>query len=476
MKNLLFLLLLLPELAFAQECNCLNDYQWVKSFFEKNDAGFQMTIDKKGIENYQLFCDSIEQIVKNTKNIIECKQTLEDWTKFFRKGHIGIELNNEANNTDTLIKNYSSVSYTKKDIKSNIINGIDNSDIQGIWKSKNYTIGIIKDSLNPKRDYVGFIIDSRYPEWKKGMLKLEIFKNTDGKYSCNYLMFDHSISKYHLVLKDKNQIEIGDAFSTLYREIIFKDKTDSLDVALLFSEFPQFNLISDKTVLLRLPSFQNYQKYLINDLLKKYKKELLSHSNLIIDIRNNGGGSDVSYDKIMPLLYTNPIKTANVVFLSTPANNNYLYENNSSFLARLIIKKYIKKLNNHIGEFVNILGKDTIITTYKKVYKYPSNVYILINENCASSAEQFILNAEQSTKVTLVGKNTFGALDVSNVAEAVSPDSLFMLYYSVSKTLRPQEQYIDGKGISPDIVIDSSVKDYQWLKFVLDIIDKKDEL
>jgi hypothetical protein len=58
-------------------------------------------------------------------------------------------------------------------------------------------------------------------------------------------------------------------------------------------------------------------------------------------------------------------------------------------------------------------------------------------------------------------KPTFGALDVSNVAEAISPDSLFVLYYAVSKTLRLPEQCIDDKGIYPDVLPDKSLIEYQ---------------
>ena len=58
-------------------------------------------------------------------------------------------------------------------------------------------------------------------------------------------------------------------------------------------------------------------------------------------------------------------------------------------------------------------------------------------------------------------KPTFGALDVSNVAKAISPNSLFVLYYVVSKTLRPPEQCIDDKGIYPDVLPDKSLIEYQ---------------
>ncbi len=470
MKKIIFILLFVPELLMAQNCNCHSDYLWLKSFFEKNDAGFQISIDKKGMGNYQLFSDSIERKSLQINNVYECEKLLDNWTKFFRKGHVGIELINDKLSLDTIIFNRSKVSYTVKDINNNLKNNYGDTNLQGIWLSEAYTIGIIKDSTSSLQKYIGFVIKSRYSEWKEGMLKLEIIENKSGKLTCNYFKFNHSLSKFSVKQINKNQIDIGNGFLTLYKKDIFKNKIDSLDISLLHKTLPYFVVLSDKTTLLRLPSFAYYQKRFIDIILKENKKQIISHQNLIIDLRNNGGGTDVAFDNIIPLLYTNSIVNYNIEFLSTPENNNYLYENNDSFIAKLIVKKYVKKLNNHLGEFVNILGEDSLIRKQKKIYEKPENVYILINENCASSAEQFLLAAKQSLKVKLIGKNTYGALDVSNVKEKISPDSLFTLYYSVSKTLRPPYQHIDGKGIEPDIKLNNSVNDYEWLKYTLNII------
>lgn len=472
MRSLIIILLFLPNLLMAQNCNCSSDYLWVKSFFEKNDAGFQIAVQQKTMQNYILFSDSIEQIANTINSPFECEKLLSNWTKFFRKGHIGVELNNENFNSDTIIINKTIVDYTIDNINYNIANNIGDTQLQGIWISKNYTLGIIKDPLKSSEDkYIAFVISSSYPEWKKGMLKFEILKTKTGKLSCNYFMFNHSLSKRSIVQVNENHLNIDSGFLNLYKQDVYENKIDSLDISLLRKTFPYFIVLSDKTTLLRLPSFEPYQKRFIDLILKENKKQIISHENLIIDIRDNGGGTDRAFDKIIPFLYTNPIVSYNIEFLSTPENNNYLYENNESFLAKLFVKKYVKKLNNHQGEFVNILGKDTLITKMKKVYEKPQHVYILINENCASSAEQFLLAAKQSTKVKLIGKNTFGALDLSNVKEVRSPDGLFTLYYSVSRTLRPAEQLIDNKGIAPDIKLNKSIDDYRWLNYLMIIMN-----
>ncbi|QNK61128.1 hypothetical protein H7F33_11115 [Pedobacter sp. PAMC26386] len=129
---------------------------------------------------------------------------------------------------------------------------------------------------------------------------------------------------------------------------------------------------------------------------------ITSTPNLIIDIRNNGGGADASYKKIIP---------------------------------------------------------------------YPSNVAIMINENNASIAEQFLLEAKQSKKVKLFGANTFGALDISNMAFVMSPCKEFELGYSLSESFRIPDFMIDNVGLQPDYYIDKSIPQYKWINFVQQILE-----
>ena len=56
------------------------------------------------------------------------------------------------------------------------------------------------------------------------------------------------------------------------------------------------------------------------------KELILKTPNLIIDIRNNGGGSDRSYTELLPILYTNPIRKVGVELLSTSLNNQQMLD------------------------------------------------------------------------------------------------------------------------------------------------------
>ncbi|HOG35975.1 MAG TPA: S41 family peptidase [Paludibacteraceae bacterium] len=189
----------------------------------------------------------------------------------------------------------------------------------------------------------------------------------------------------------------------------------------------------------------------------------------MIDLRENGGGGDASWKEIIPFIYTNPIKTIGVEWLSTELNRKQILKL-SSFIQRLFSRKFIKKLEANDGKFV---VRDSIyITELDEVLPNPKNVIIVVDEICGSSVEQFLLSAKQSKKVQIYGKQTFGALDVSNVKSVSSPSGCFELGYCLTRTLRPENQRIDDVGIKPDVEIHDSISKHKWIEFVLKEIEK----
>ncbi|WP_228465357.1 S41 family peptidase, partial [Chryseobacterium indologenes] len=185
--------------------------------------------------------------------------------------------------------------------------------------------------------------------------------------------------------------------------------------------------------------------------------------------RDNGGGSDMSFSKLLPLLYTNPIRTVGVLYYSTPLNNKRMLDlaedKNFSELSQTYFKKAYATLNTQLGKFVQLDESGIEVDQYSTVLKYPQKIAILINNGNGSTAEQFLLAAKQSTKVKLMGTTTAGVLDISNMYYVDAPCKEFKLGYSLSKSLRIPNMAIDGKGIQPDYYLDSEIPDEKWIKF-----------
>lgn len=136
-------------------------------------------------------------------------------------------------------------------------------------------------------------------------------------------------------------------------------------------------------------------------------------------------------------------------------------------------KESYKKLENHLGEFVNLEEDMVTVETFDRVHPLPRNVGVLIDNGNGSTAEQFLLAAKQSQKVKLFGVTTRGILDISNMYQTQSPSKRFTLYYSLSKSFRIPEMAIDSKGIQPDFYIDANVPVVKWIEHTQKILEAR---
>ena len=233
-----------------------------------------------------------------------------------------------------------------------------------------------------------------------------------------------------------------------------------------------FKAIDKQTVYLRISTFRGAVKRKIDSVISIHKKTILKTPNLIIDIRNNGGGSDSSYSKLLPLLYTTPIRSIGIEYLSTSLNNERMLDfiNNPKWgfdeNSKKWAKKAFDKLDKQKGKFVNLNSTMVDEIKYDTIYKFPKRVGIIINNKNASTAEQFLLDAKQSKKVKLFGTATKGVLDISNMHFVTSPSGDFELGYGLSRSMRIPEMAIDTKGIQPDYFLDEEIKKENWIEFV----------
>ncbi|MFG4002451.1 S41 family peptidase [Flavobacterium aquidurense] len=473
---LTFVFIAVSYTTFAQKCSCEDNFYWLKKNFEENDAGFQYVIDKKGLTEYQNHNNLFSKKVKKIKDLNECRNVLFDWLLFFRPAHLSLAINPDfankslSKNTESE-KKWEEVTLTEDQLKKNLSN-ISQPGFEGIWISDSYTIGVVKRN----NEYIGYILEAKGRKWKPYQVKFKIKENGDKTYNAVYYLGDYSAQNFSEVkLIGNNFLKIG--FVSLKRS--FPNTPESNPeianyIEAITTQKPFLKEISNETVLLRIPSFEHTEKKAIDSILEINKQLILSKQNLIIDVRNNGGGSDGSFQEIIPYLYTNPIRTVGTEYLSTVQNNKRMEE----FIAdpdwspeeRKWAINGLEKLNANIGKFVSLGGSTVQERKSDVVYPNPKNIGIIINENNASTTEEFLLVAKQSKKVKLFGTTTEGVLDISNMHFVDFPCKDLVLGYSLSKSLRIPGMQIDQKGIQPDFYIDKSIYDYDWVRFTENIL------
>lgn len=239
------------------------------------------------------------------------------------------------------------------------------------------------------------------------------------------------------------------------------------------TEYFQIYNANDKTLILTLPNFHIENKTRINGMLEFHKEKILKTPYLILDLRNNGGG-DGSWKGLIPYLYTNPISSkGNEIRATEEMISTYekmfkeIRKSDASQSDKNDISELIQRMKDNKGKFV--IRSKSGFTKLDSITKNPQKIIVLINKHCGSSCEEFILAAKQSKKVILMGQNTTGCLDYSNVFSTKCPSPAFYFGYATTKSMRLPDYSVDKEGIKPDIYLKY---DQDWIKEALNEFEK----
>lgn len=453
---------------FGQHCECSEQFKWLKKTFEENDAGYVFTLEKKGKQSYELLNYLIAEKAEKCNDVNTCATVLSEWLHYFRENHIGIYATETVSPSEQSTESARVLpTVTEKQLHQweAAMSKQPISSVEGIWTIGGYTILMkeVKDQI------VGYILKSENPDWKPGEVKIQLAAKMD---SGVYYLGDHSRQAINQIRFEVNKYLTLNDF-TLEKQVpqVILEPTKELSYKAKFADSPFAYQIDDATVYIKLPSFELQHKEKLEALVAEWEKRILQSPYLVIDIRDNGGGSDRTYASILPFIYTNPIYRNLVEFYSSDINNktwtDLLNNPDLSEEERPIFEDFVKRIEANKGGFEKIFEGTTSVIQLENVHPNPQKVALLINENTASAGEQFIFDLEQSWKVKTFGHQTKGAFDVGNVSTIASPDTQFVLVYSTSRYVTIGKITVDDVGIVPDFYIGDEISEDLWITHVI---------
>lgn len=445
----------------AQESQCIKDFDYLVNKIKTDYPGYDVKVTAQTLPELK----NLEQLLR--KKIIEypdsCSKYMSQYTSWFKDNHLRIRrassTNNTLNNQNTLPERQ----YFKLNIDS--LKGITSHSktIEGIWYSYRGTIAIVKPTNN--QNYYGVAI--QYKGYDENQIMFELSSGNENEYAMtNYPMSNNFKSK-----KGSVSFRLNNNVFEIHDDTHFVRQTNSktFDEAFLYSYSPEFPngsntypiamSLTDSTFYVRIPSFDDNTT---DVLVKQHWGEILSRPNLIIDIRNNGGGQDNFYEVLCKLIYTKPDKSPGVEYLACDENIKIFEDalkdgkitggEEEIKWTKALVEEMKKNKGGYVQPPSSEDGKEA--ETKDTIMPYPKRVGIIINEEDASSAEQFLLTAKQSDKVTLFGnQNTAGVLDYSNAVPKKFPSNNYILLCPMSRSKRLPEHPIDNIGIAPDVII-----------------------
>ena len=451
----------------AQRCDCEKEFLYIRKTIEQNFSGFPDKVKAITKKKYDKQVDKLLKLTHNKFASDNCLLIIEKYLAIFKSHHLGFYFTSDPFKTDTDFVNHRPLfQITDKEIerlnKSKTWEGI----YYSIFDSS-YKIAVVKDPT-PLHDYVGVMLESKIPTWKKGMIKLEGKSVNDSLMKGLLYMRNQRPKLEGFQLWDNNTRLSGD-----YRRV----GTPKKEVPQPTSTGKHYSTIdaeklNSSTFYIKIGSFEAEYKRHIDSLLQAHDAILNSTPNLILDLRDNSGGSDNSWYGLIPYLYTQPVKSIGTDLLATEttisAYKKDLEDKNLSKETIGYIKNQIVKMEAAKGQWIT--GNEDETDSSYTPKSFPKKILILINKWCGSSTEEFLLTAKQSSKVILAGENTIGNLDYSNVVEVPFSCYPYTLLYPTTRSRRLNiHQGIDNLGIGPQYHFSEPA---DWLKEALKILER----
>ena len=395
MNKRIFLLLFLSSIitnAYSQneDCTCMTDLTFLDTKIRKMPA---YKINKKA---YNTSYSKISKEVVSINSLFDCHSLLNRLLISLNDNHSRV-YSIDPGATDEVYSNPEKFNQFKKtelfnaypqpnmDLDS-LQTGLNSKailDLEGIYKREKYmTIGVFKNEVN--NNYKAIILDSQSDIWQVGEIIYTLIP-----YGNDYLLsIGGSISSKRLIAYTE-RIENGFfnfmGFQKDITQTNYSSKTPSK------STYYREEL-SDEIIYLKIGSFSSWYPTLSD--AEKFYETLdgnLNKNNLIVDLRNNGGGGD--------------------------RNSDILYK---------LLKEYSKK----------------------------NKIYVLVNHRTISNAEQFAHKLRSLDNCKIFGSRTNGTLayEVKN-SNYTLPCGNFIAVLTSKKHSEYLE--FESQGIEPDVTFSS---------------------
>lgn len=453
-------------LSQSTKCDCISNLDTLIVKTEKNYAGFP----KKALENnqtkYIALKNSTRAKAKQIKEAKPCFYVMSEYVQFFYDRHFAVTYYNEQD------FDIEQINISEEELINQLKHRKKN-DLEGIWVNQNnkLKIGILKF---PNDIYKAFILESNDTKISKGQIYMKISK---GKKGLDVKYYD-SFSSTIYPIKQKGNLLLGwngEIFGKIYPNAMSKNEVKEFNTWKYGNNGLDFYTISNKTAVLKIPTFGNNDEK-IAELVQKNDKTIRSTENLIVDLTGNGGGSTgwvsfLDYFLTQPIVQDNgyvrispeniKLKMADISpFVTNPIPNEY--EKYFPESTKQIYKKAYQELPVTQNEFYPVPG---VVFPLDSITRYPKKIALVVDHLCASSSEYFFYLSKKSGKTKSYGVNTYGMMDYEGASSFALPYSNFRVSIPIVKSSWTDQNPIDTTGFTPDYILDK-IKQEDWIEYI----------
>lgn len=426
--RLLPIVIFIPFYLSAQNCDCAAQFNFVRGYYEANNPAFQtIKRDRKSYRKYAAELHSLTRTISSETSSEHCIVWLEKYVALLKDHHSGIDLNlkrlpldfNSPAVIDSFKKTMAYRSFPRIKVDSTRLytelQSKPSSSIEGLYTNGgSITFGVLK---NKRNHYIAVVL-KKSNLLDVGHILLEL-EDTNGPFLFKTI-YNTGLLGFNF-RKIYKTVEIKNGKIPIYGFSKLGFQSEEEPAAYSFKE------LDAQTNYLKLTSFDYSLKDKLNAFYETIDSAITAKPHLIIDLRDNGGGSEECYFELLPYIYTKPFTIDDVELWVSPENIKQYekYQNGNPALIHRMksapVYSFIPQVDDPISEW-KMQGRAN-----------PRKVSILFNRHTASAAEGMITYCRQSSKVVTLGENTGGYLGYGNVMTSDTPCGMFSLRSTTTK-------------------------------------------
>lgn len=437
----------------------LADFDWMTAAIERNYSGWPSKTDGARKAELDALAARLRARVASGGDA-DFRQSLEQWLAWFDDGHLRLQWAAAPASVPWRTRRRALDEKTAR-ARLNAL-GPAADPVEGLWLiDDRYRLAVLRRDRSAQV-FDAVILSTAAETWTPGEVKAVLTRAADGSYALLYGAGDRTQVPLQGKLRSNGDVLEVDELGQWRRVQADVGAQKAAERRWPGDAF-LIERVDDVTLYLRLPSFHASHLDAIRKLIADHAAELARTPQLIIDIRGNGGGSDFTYDPVLPYLYTRPIWRIGVE-LRVSADNARLrgetarkLESASPEAARLLASES-QRMQSASQAF---LPREPAVEIVRldQVLPNPARIAVLV-DRAGSSAENFIMDARQSRKVVLMGQeNSAGVIDYGEMMGMPAPSSRFELHWATTRSLRLPGDPVDPHGIAPDILIPADIED-----------------
>ena len=353
--------------AQSETCDCKKDLDFVVEKIKKMPSYKKQIKDKKLVE----FNTTYNQLVLKMKQpipLVDCFKLLQQQLMIVNDIHTNIyfekevltkeDIENEIKllefKTSNVFKNHPKTNRNLIELKNELKQKPDSS-LEGIYNYKGIQkIGIYLSEN--KKNLIGVVLESSVDSWEAGEIRFYATHTTGNKYN----VLDYNITSRSPSMMKSLSFENGRLWS--YKKL---KNTLNYEFAPKENSNLEFKQLTNNVQYLYFKNFSSFSAKNRKAFKVFYEevKNKLTAKNIIVDLRNNGGGNKKLSDPFLKLL------RGKNVFIIT---NSYTVSNAEQFTVKL------KKIKNaiHLGQVT--MGAISYGMNYGYDYSTPSGFFRIL--------------------------------------------------------------------------------------------------